>query len=124
MTEDDLKLKCGKTNPFKVPEGYFEDFERKLMERLPEQLEHEEAAEADDNHTVTLWQRVKPWFYMAAMMGGMAWLIGTLPGLGFAEQQSDAVAESGMMTDEEVDTIMEYAMMDDYLLYRYLTDAE
>ena len=37
--EDILKEKYGTENPFKVPEGYFEQFTANLMNQLPEQLE-------------------------------------------------------------------------------------
>ena len=34
--EDELLRKCGTKNPFTVPEGYFENFSKELMEKLPE----------------------------------------------------------------------------------------
>lgn len=37
MKEDkDLLKKYGKKNPFTVPEGYFQNFNERLMEQLPE----------------------------------------------------------------------------------------
>lgn len=37
MKEDkDLLSKYGRKNPFTVPEGYFQDFNERLMEQLPE----------------------------------------------------------------------------------------
>lgn len=51
-------------NPFKVPENYFAQFNEEIMNRLPEK---EFAAPV----TVTLWDRVKPWVYMAAMFIGL-----------------------------------------------------
>ena len=32
--EDELLRKCGTKNPFTVPEGYFENFSKELMEKL------------------------------------------------------------------------------------------
>ena len=34
--EDFIRRKCGNRDPFKVPEGYFEQFTARLMEQLPE----------------------------------------------------------------------------------------
>ena len=31
--EDELLRKCGTKNPFTVPEGYFENFSKELMEK-------------------------------------------------------------------------------------------
>ena len=64
--EQDIIRKCGKRNPFQVPEGYFEDFTQRLMDQLPEQEEVQ-----PDEEQITLWQRVKPVLYMAAMFVGM-----------------------------------------------------
>ena len=45
MTEDDLKKKVGTENPFRVPDGYFENFASNLMERLPEKEKVERSRE-------------------------------------------------------------------------------
>ena len=61
MKEDkDLLKKYGKKNPFTVPEGYFQDFSEKLMEQLPEK-------EVMPEPEIRMWDRIKPWVYMAAM---------------------------------------------------------
>lgn len=57
-----------KENPFKVPENYFEDFTQKMMSRLPEK-------EIKMPAKVTMWQKVKPWVYMAAMFIGMFFMV-------------------------------------------------
>ena len=55
--EDELLRKCGTKNPFTVPEGYFENFSKELMEKLPEK----EISLSEP--VITTWQRVKPWIY-------------------------------------------------------------
>ena len=52
--EDYLLSKCGRENPFKVPEGYFDQFTDDLMAKLPERTFDEEAP-----RKVTLWDKVK-----------------------------------------------------------------
>lgn len=60
--EDELLKKCGTKNPFMVPEGYFDNFSKELMNKLPEKEQTSTPQE-----TITTWQRIKPWIYMAAM---------------------------------------------------------
>ena len=54
--EDKLLRKVGTTNPFTVPEGYFENLTSEVMNRLPEKEKTEFSVKK-----VTLWDRVKPW---------------------------------------------------------------
>ena len=51
-------------NPFKVPENYFAQFNEEIMNRLPEK-------EIVMPRTVPIWDKVKPWVYMAAMFVGL-----------------------------------------------------
>ena len=60
----------------KVPEGYFEDFARRMEASLPQQeWEREAASDADDGKPRVLprsvWQKVRPYVYMAAMFMGV-----------------------------------------------------
>lgn len=115
--EDELLRKLGTKNPFTVPEGYFEHFTGKLMEKLPEK---EPAAEP----AITAWQRVKPWVYMAAMFCGL--MISVRAIVGHPEQDTPifTASETAQFPEEYVEAIMEHPMMDDYTLYQYLTEAE
>ena len=51
-------------NPFKVPENYFAQFNEEIMNLLPEK-------EFVAARPVPLWDKVKPWVYMAAMFIGL-----------------------------------------------------
>lgn len=53
-----------KKNPFSVPENYFEMFNAEIMSRLPQK-------EFSKPKTVSMWDRAKPWVYMAAMFAGI-----------------------------------------------------
>ena len=57
-----------KVDPFKVPEGYFENFTNGIMSQLPE-------VDQEESTSVNLWHRVRPWVYMAAMFIGIALMI-------------------------------------------------
>ena len=117
--ETDLLKRCGTENPFTVPEGYFERFTEQLMEKLPER-------EAQPAPKLTLWTRVKPWVYMAAMFCGLMLSVRMFVG----EKQSQSPAATPETTDftevpdEYIDPIVNQTMMYDYTLYQYLTDAD
>jgi len=55
----------GNKNPFKTPEGYFEGLSGRIMSQLPERME-------ESPKKRSLWTRVQPWVYMAAMLCGIA----------------------------------------------------
>ncbi|WP_287680087.1 hypothetical protein [Bacteroides sp.] len=123
MKEDtELKNRIGKENPFKVPEGYFENIVPEIMKQLPE-------TEVQEEVEVTMWERVKPWVYMVAMFCGLMF--------GLRVMMNDRPVSTGVnagdvsmtdsvqgIPDEYIDPILDQAMMDDYTLYMYLTDAD
>ncbi len=51
-------------NPFKVPENYFSDLTERIMDQLPER-------EYKEEEPVSLWDRLKPWLYLAAVFVGL-----------------------------------------------------
>ncbi len=57
--------KYGKNPGFKVPENYFDDFNRRMADMLPDV----EITPIDVKPS--MWQRVKPFAYMAAMFAGV-----------------------------------------------------
>lgn len=117
--ETDLLKRCGTENPFTVPEGYFADFTEQLMDKLPER-------EIQPAPKLTLWTRVKPWVYMAAMFCGLMLSVRMFVGEK-SDQSPAALSEStdfSEVPDEYIDPIVNQTMMDDYTLYQYLTDAD
>lgn len=121
--EDKLLKKVGTDNPFVVPENYFEQLTSEVMNKLPEQETPRFVAKE-----VTLWDRLKPWAYMAAMFMGAALIIkvASYNPNPFEDKQvavTDAAAESEMVYDGYIDYAVTQSMMDDYSLYMYLTDA-
>lgn len=67
MKQEDSTIfdKYGKDPGFKVPENYFNDFNKRMAEMLPDV----EITPIDIKPT--MWQRVKPLAYMAAMFAGV-----------------------------------------------------
>ena len=117
--EDKIQKKIGTENPFRVPEGYFENLTSEVMNRLPEK-EKLIAVQTEP----TMWQKVRPWLYMAAMFVGAALIIRVA--------SSDRTpAATDRMAADETETEMEYinmavdnSMLDDYSLYVYLADSD
>ena len=109
--EDELLKKYGTQNPFTVPEGYFENFSKK---------EYPPTAPA----TITTWQRIKPWVYMAAMFCGLMFTVRVVVGPPKQDTPIFTAAETEQFSDEYIETILDHSMLDDYALYQYLTDAD
>jgi hypothetical protein len=81
-----------KTDPFKVPDNYFEQFNREIMNRLP-------AIKTSEFQPVPLREKVKPWIYMAAMFVGMFFIIQFLTkNAGNQSTRSSATYDSGMQS--------------------------
>lgn len=116
--EDNILQKAGTGNPFNVPDQYFEDFTRKLMEQLPEK------EPMPSMSAPTFWQQVKPWIYMAAMFCGIMLSVRIFVGEPNKEQfPSINAKEVESIADEDWEIIIDRTLMDDYTMYRYLTDA-
>lgn len=58
-------------NPFRVPDGYFESFTENMMSRLPEKT-------VAEPNVISIYDRVKPWLYMAAAFVGLILLFNVL----------------------------------------------
>lgn len=116
--EDKLLKKIGTENPFTVPEGYFENFSRELMNKLPEKEPMPVTSE------ITTWQRIKPWLYMTAMFCGLMLSVRIFVGKPKQNTPIFTSTETQELSDEYVETIMDHSMIDDYTLYQYLTEAD
>lgn len=113
----DQMMKGVEKNPFRVPDGYFEGLTQQVMDALPEKEMPDEI-----RLRPTLWQRVRPLVYLAAMMVGAALL------LRVATSNLAPGGETGVSTDESeadmeyIATAIDNSMMDDYALYVYLQE--
>ena len=116
--EDRILQKMGKKNPFTVPENYFEDFTQELMDKLPAK---EVVLQAE---APTLWQRVKPWLYMAAMFCGIMLSVRIFVGEPQQEKFPISQAEAEMLPEEEWENFMRRSFNDDYETYQFLTEAD
>ena len=116
--EEKISQKIGKKNPFTVPENYFENFTQELMDKLP-------AKEAVfQTEAPTLWQRVKPWLYMAAMFCGIMLSVRIFVGNPQQEEFPISQAVAELLPEEERENFKRRSFNDDYETYQFLTEAD
>jgi len=118
MKEEDYLLKnVGKGNPFRTPEGYFDNLTSEIMNKLPEK----DYSELD--RPVSLWEKVKPLLYLAAFFVGAA-LILRMGTIRLSDDPVRLAAEEEESERQYIENVYEDAMLDDYSFYELLTDAE
>ena len=122
MKEEDILLKkLGKEDSFKVPDGYFENLTSEVMNKLPEK---EKVVFKEE--PVSTWTRLKPLLYMVAMFVGAALIIrvaSTDHKPAAVDVAVTEVVDTEVISDEMIDVALDRAMLDDYSLYVYLSDA-
>ncbi len=114
--EENILKKVGTENPFKVPEGYFENLTSEIMAFIPEETPTKVVK------MPTLWDRMKPWAYMAAMFVGAAMLIRIGSSSNEPAITNQLALDDNKLEMEYISTIVDGAMMDDYSLYMFLSD--
>lgn len=111
--EKALIEKIGKRNSFKVPDGYFENLTEKVMEVLPEKQPVVVSEEE-----VTIWTRVKPFLYLAAMFVGAALIIQLFTDEVVITEEEDE------LYNEYIDISYSQAMLDDYSMCMYFEETD
>ena len=120
MKDDkDLMTRCGKERPFKIPEGYFEQFHEQLMSSLPDT-----APASEPTTPVTLMMRIKPLLYMAAMFAGIIVMIQGLMYVQDSRFTADSIAATEYVYTDEADHFMSSSLYNEYVLYSYLTTTD
>lgn len=116
--ESNILRKVGIQNPFTVPDGYFEGLTSEIMAKLPEQEKSSFIIKEP-----TLWERMKPWVYMAAMFAGAALLI-RVGSINETVGTNQALADETELEIEYISTTADHSLLDDYSFYEYLADAD
>ena len=106
--------------PFTVPEGYFDNLTQNIMAALPEQ-----ESVYSTKITVTPWMRIRPYLYAAAAFAGIFFCIKAAVGINSRNNSAQLAIteETTIYSDEYIDSFLETAMIDDYVLYYTLVDA-
>lgn len=111
-----------RSNGMRVPEGYFDDFRERMMAKIPTEVPAEAPAPRR-----TLWMKVRPYVYMAAMFAGIYLMLNIFTlGAGLRGQAKDD-ARSALLADVvnsgTMSYVDEYISMSDYDLYDDLYEA-
>lgn len=116
MKSENSKIleKLGKNPGFKVPENYFDDFNAKLMDSLPE-------VKITEEEKPTLWVRVRPFIYMAAMFAGV-WLmmnVSSIINTTASGDQRVANIKAGVAMEKNAEDFLDYEGINDYEIMTY-----
>ncbi len=104
-----------KENPFKIPENYFEDFTERMMSQLPDK-------EFKMSEKVTMWQKVKPLVYMAAMFIGMFFTIQLFVNKSTNNNQSQSTKFVDIDKHLQNDKYWNTVQVSEEEFYKYLED--
>lgn len=104
-----IREKLGQKNPFRVPEGYFDQLTERVMEQLPERRQK--------SRLVTL----RPWFYAAACMAAVAIMGVTYHFHQSAGEQQMAEITANNTENTYIEDAADYAMLDNAEIYAYLS---
>lgn len=106
----DILERADRRDGIQVPDGYFETLADRISAKLPEMEWERESAEEPKR---TLWQRVRPYAYLAAMFAGV-WLMMQMFGLG-------AGSATGLSIDSR--PALAQALQDQQFVDEYLYDT-
>ena len=74
--------------PFKVAEGFFDDLTNNIMQNLPEK-----EVEETEPVSVTMWDRLRPLLYLAAVFVGLGFFFKTVMPKDYDEQSKQLMVE-------------------------------
>lgn len=128
--EDIIRQHDTGRNPFAVPEGYFRDFDERLMQRLAElsdgvATESGGAAASSGPRGKVVVMPVRRWMRYAAAIAVAALCIGGgtyLYNRGTAAEPEADAAEL-LLSDDNIDEILDYEMLNNNQIAYYLTEA-
>lgn len=118
--ENDILKKINRSDGFTVPEGYFEDFAKRMTASLPEQpWENEKEVRMVPR---SWWQKVRPYVYLAAMFLGIWCMMQTFdlmrPHAGEYSPENNPVIAAAMNNDVFMEEYFDAASsIDDYDFY-------
>lgn len=96
-----------KKEPFGVPENYFDNFHKELMDKIPQEKR---------NNVVPLWKKIVPWTAIAAALTGIILTVGIYTDKP-APQLSSNDTENGISDKKDM-----FASTDEDDFYLFLED--
>ena len=132
---DDLCLKetVGNRNPFRVPDGYFEQLTQQVMQQLPDRepsvAKQVDMAQKPVSQPRARKVQMRPWLYAAActalaLMLGVSYYFMQSPATSTdaAPMASAVPAANATLDNSYIDDMADYAMLDNTEIYACLSD--
>ena len=117
----DILEKVGRNDGFTVPDGYFDSFADRLEQRLPTN-DMELAARGVAPRSI--WQRIRPYVYLAAMFMGVWCMMNMVSLLHPSDTSADSQVLAAALGNEQFvgDYLMSESGYDDYDFIETLYD--
>ena len=120
--EKEMQVRFGKENPFRVPEGYFDQLTDRVMAQLPEREQQAEQISLSDRHPKSRLVALRPWLYAAACTIAVVVMGVTFLSHDSAEEQPLASTSTTNTESQYIDDAADYAMLDNAEIYAYLAE--
>ena len=114
MTNEEkyLKERVGQENPFRTPEGYFDQFTANIMAQLPDRQPVESKPVAKK-----VSMPIRHWFYAAACVAALV-----VTAFSFPFHTVDDSQQQVAGTESYIDEAADYAMLDNMDIYQLLAE--
>lgn len=128
--EKEMQERFGKGNPFRVPEGYFDQLADRVMAQLPERDQQAEQVTLSNHRPKSRLVALRPWLYAAACTIAVVVMGITFYSHETADEQSLASTSitntntntSANTESQYIDDAADYAMLDNAEIYAYLAE--
>ena len=126
--EKEIKERFGQVNPFRVPDGYFDQLTERVMSQLPEREQTAEHVSLSSSRPKSRLVALRPWMYAAActvaavFMGVALYFHQTKEEQTLANADVNASASTTNTESQYIDEYAEYVMLDNTEIYAYLAE--
>lgn len=120
--EKEIQERFGKENPFRVPEGYFDQLTDRVMAQLPEREQQAEQISLSDRHPKSRLVALRPWLYAAACTIAVVVMGVTFLSHDSAEEQPLASTSTTNTESQYIDDAADYVMLDNAEIYACLAE--
>lgn len=116
MTNEEkyLRERVGQKNPFRTPEGYFDQFTANVMAQLPERTLKVEPQQPVAKKVA---MPIRHWFYAAACVAALL-----VTAFSFHFHEVDKGQPQVVVSESYIDEAADYAMLDNMDIYQLLAE--
>ena len=127
--DKEIQERFGKENPFRVPEGYFDQLTERVMSQLPEREQQAEHIPLTERRSKSRWVALRPWLYAAACTVAVVVMGLTFLFRESAEEQHLASTTNTTTTapnteSQYIDDAADYVMLVNAEIYACLAESE